>query len=69
MGCGRHQASRPHDVIRVARIITRLNIGGPAIQAITLSHDLEQKGFETRLVHGHLAEGEGDMTSLMPLDA
>jgi glycosyltransferase involved in cell wall biosynthesis len=52
---------------RVARVITRLNIGGPSIQAIDLSRDLGSRGFETCLIHGHLADGEGDMTTLLPL--
>jgi len=51
-------------MIRVARIITRLNIGGPAIQAITLSDRLRDRGFETLLIHGRLAHGEGDMSYL-----
>ena len=53
--------------VRVARVITRLNIGGPSIQAIGLSRDLASSGFETCLIHGHLAAGEGDMTTLLPL--
>ena len=61
---GRHSI-----VIRVARIITRLNIGGPSIQAINLSTALVPSGFETCLIHGHLADGEGDMTTLLPLAA
>ena len=44
---------------RVARIITRLNIGGPSIQAIDLSRELASGGFETLLIHGRLPEGEG----------
>jgi glycosyltransferase involved in cell wall biosynthesis len=52
---------------RVARVITRLNIGGPSIQAIGLSRDLTASGFETCLIHGHLADGEGDMRTLLPL--
>ena len=52
---------------RVARIITRLNIGGPSIQAIDLSRELAANGFDTRLIHGRLAAGEGDMTALLPL--
>src|ERR1035437_1005791 len=52
---------------RVARIITRLNIGGPSIQAIDLSRDLAANGFETRLIHGRVSPGEGDMTTLLPL--
>jgi glycosyltransferase involved in cell wall biosynthesis len=47
--------------IRVLRVITRLNIGGPAIQAIELSDRLTARGFDTRLVHGRVGAGEGDM--------
>jgi glycosyltransferase involved in cell wall biosynthesis len=54
--------------LRVARIITRLNIGGPSIQAIGLSRDLRPRGFDTCLIHGRLGAGEGDMTRLLPID-
>jgi hypothetical protein len=50
---------------RVLRIITRLNIGGPSIQAISLSEHLTARGFETQLLHGRLGEGEGDMRYLL----
>jgi hypothetical protein len=50
--------------VRVLRIITRLNIGGPSIQAIALSDRLSARGFETELVHGRLGDGEGDMRYL-----
>ena len=52
--------------IRVLRVITRLNVGGPSIQAITLSDRLASRGFETLLVHGQLDAGEGDMRYLLP---
>jgi glycosyltransferase involved in cell wall biosynthesis len=52
-------------MIRVARIITRLNIGGPSIQAVTLSYRLHEHGFETLLIYGRLADGEGDMSYLL----
>jgi glycosyltransferase involved in cell wall biosynthesis len=52
--------------VRVLRLITRLNIGGPAIQAVTLSDRLTPYGFQTRLVFGRLGEGEGDMRYLLP---
>ena len=55
--------------LRVARIITRLNIGGPSIQAIGLTTGLEPFGFETRLLHGRLGDGEGDMSYLLPAGA
>jgi glycosyltransferase involved in cell wall biosynthesis len=51
--------------VRIARIITRLNIGGPSIQAVTLTERLVSRGFETMLVHGSLGEGEGDMRYLL----
>jgi glycosyltransferase involved in cell wall biosynthesis len=51
--------------VRVLRLITRLNIGGPSIQAIALSDRLTARGFTTRLVHGALGAGEGDMRYLL----
>ena len=48
------------------RIITRLNVGGPSIQAMTLSDRLTARGYETLLVHGQLDAGEGDMRYLLP---
>ena len=52
--------------MRVVRVITRPNVGGPAIQAMTLSDRLASRGFETVLVHGQLDAGEGDMRYLLP---
>jgi len=52
--------------LRVLRCITRLNVGGPAIQAITLSDRLAARGYDTILVHGQLDAGEGDMRYLQP---
>src|SRR3954465_12309596 len=50
------------------RIITRLNVGGPAIQAITLSTRLEAAGYHTLLVHGRVGDAEADMSYLVPAD-
>ena len=47
--------------IRILRIIARLNIGGPAIQAISLSEHLSMGGYKTLLVSGKVAPHEGDM--------
>src|SRR5262249_15586795 len=58
---------RLHGIVarmRVARIITRLNIGGPSIQALTLSDRLNARGIDTLLIHGSLGAGEGDMRYL-----
>jgi glycosyltransferase involved in cell wall biosynthesis len=49
---------------RVLRVIARLNVGGPAIQAITLSSLLEERGYETRLVRGREGPREGSMDAL-----
>jgi len=51
--------------IRVLRAITRLNIGGPSIQAIELSTRLATRGYRTLLAHGLLGAGEGDMRYLL----
>ncbi|MBV9465801.1 MAG: glycosyltransferase family 4 protein [Solirubrobacterales bacterium] len=50
--------------MRVVRIIARLNIGGPAIQAITLSERLVERGYETTLVRGQEGPREGSMEYL-----
>jgi glycosyltransferase involved in cell wall biosynthesis len=56
--------------MRILRVITRLNIGGPSIQAITLTTRLAARGHDTALVHGKLGRGEGDMRYLVaPGDA
>ncbi len=50
--------------IRVVRIIGRLNIGGPAIQAITLTKLLETRGYNTLLIRGSEAPHEGSLDDL-----
>ena len=50
--------------IRVLRVIARLNVGGPAIQAITLSRLLEERGYATRLIRGQEGAREGSMDAL-----
>ncbi|MEJ7826129.1 MAG: glycosyltransferase [Solirubrobacteraceae bacterium] len=52
------------DALRVVRIIARLNIGGPAIQAITLTRRLRERGYATRLVRGSESADEGSMDDL-----
>ena len=48
-------------MIRVLRIIARLNVGGPAIQTITLGKHLSGSKFDSILACGTVSEGEGDM--------
>jgi len=50
--------------IRILRIIARLNIGGPAIQAISLSDHLSRDGYKTLLLCGKVDPYEGDMAYL-----
>jgi glycosyltransferase involved in cell wall biosynthesis len=46
------------------RVIARLNVGGPAIQAITLTDALQSRGFQTTLVRGREGPAEGNMDHL-----
>ncbi|MBZ0258047.1 glycosyltransferase, partial [bacterium] len=50
--------------IKIVRIIARLNVGGPAIHVILLTHGLNPDKFETVLVSGVEAPEEGDMHHL-----
>jgi glycosyltransferase involved in cell wall biosynthesis len=51
-------------MIRVLRLIARLNIGGPALHVTHLARGLNPARFETRLVTGQLGLNEGDMSDL-----
>lgn len=50
---------------KVLRVITRLNIGGPSIQAVSLTSRLKAFGYNSLLVHGSRTPGEGDMGYLL----
>ena len=50
--------------ITILRIITRLNIGGPAIQAISLSEELSSGEFKSVLIAGQVGSNEEDMSYL-----
>ena len=56
--------ARMRRVPRVLRVISRLNVGGPAIQALTLTSWLEPLGYETTLVRGVEGPREGTMDDL-----
>ncbi len=55
------QQSRPFTVVR---IISRLNVGGPAIHAILLTDELNRRGYESLLVTGAVAPDEASMEYL-----
>ncbi|GBC60677.1 glycosyltransferase family 1 protein [Desulfonema ishimotonii] len=50
--------------IKVLRLISRLNVGGPSIHVYLLTKGLDRKRFLTHLVTGQLSPHEGDMSYL-----
>ena len=50
--------------IKILRIIARMNIGGPAIQAVLLTAGLNKERFDSILIAGSVSEKEGDMNYL-----
>jgi glycosyltransferase involved in cell wall biosynthesis len=50
--------------LRILRIFSRLNIGGPSLHVILLSSGLRPLGYETRLVVGKESPHEGNMLPL-----
>jgi glycosyltransferase involved in cell wall biosynthesis len=53
---------------RVLRVLTRLNVGGPARHALILHHDLAARGYDSVLAAGHSEGVEGDMTDWLDTD-
>lgn len=49
---------------KILRVIARLNIGGPAINAVLLTAGLNNENFESKLVVGRIDKPEGDMSYL-----
>jgi glycosyltransferase involved in cell wall biosynthesis len=47
-------------VVRVVRVITRLNVGGPARHVALLEAHLPARGYRSSLVHGALHTGEAE---------
>lgn len=50
--------------LRIMRVITRLNVGGPSYQAIYLTERLQSPEFESMLLVGSLGPGEGSLEGL-----
>jgi glycosyltransferase involved in cell wall biosynthesis len=48
--------------VKVLRVITRLNMGGPALHVAYLAEGLQERGYDTTLVAGTLARGEDSMS-------
>src|SRR6188768_1711042 len=51
-------------MMRVVRIIARLNVGGPARQVVVLDQELRARGCETLLVYGAPSATEGTLDDL-----
>jgi glycosyltransferase involved in cell wall biosynthesis len=47
--------------VRVLRLFSRLNVGGPSIHVIVLTAGLAARGYETRLLVGYEGQREGDL--------
>lgn len=47
--------------MKIVRIIARLNVGGPAIHVVLLTHEFRKRGYESLLVTGPVPETEGNM--------
>jgi glycosyltransferase involved in cell wall biosynthesis len=54
--------------IRVMRVITRMNVGGPALQASILMRGLDPERFDQRLYTGAVGPGEADYLDLRAPD-
>jgi glycosyltransferase involved in cell wall biosynthesis len=54
--------------IRVMRVIARMNVGGPALQASVLMRGLDPEVFDQRLYTGSVAPGEADYLELRAPD-
>ena len=50
--------------MRVARVITRLNVGGPGRHAILLTAGMDRARFDTTLITGVVGKDEGDLSEL-----
>lgn len=48
----------------IARLIARLNVGGPATQAILMTEAFQKKGYRALLLTGEVPPGEGSMEAL-----
>jgi glycosyltransferase involved in cell wall biosynthesis len=57
-------ARKPETLVKIVRVIARLNVGGPAIHAILLSARMNAQGTRTVLVCGREGPREGSMEEM-----
>ncbi len=55
---------RNKNKIKILRIISRMNVGGPAIHVYLLTKGLDKEKFESILITGCISPNEGDMSYL-----
>ncbi len=55
-------------ICKIVRVITRLNIGGPAIHSVLLTRGLANRGYKSLLVAGSCEADDGDMSYLLTAD-
>ena len=60
----RHATMNSQSTFTIARVIARLNIGGPAMQAILMTDAFRRRGYRSVLVTGEVPAGEGSMEYL-----
>jgi hypothetical protein len=61
---GPDQPEERSEPIRVMRIISRMNIGGPATHVVLLNAGLDRQGFDCLLVTGSEGASEGSLRDL-----
>src|SRR5215213_6914560 len=61
---GRQRAEEQSEPIRVMRVISRMNIGGPATHVVLLNAGLDRRGYDCLLVTGSEDAGEGSLRDL-----
>lgn len=47
--------------VKILRLFSRLNVGGPSVHVVLVTAGLRQRGYETRLVVGRESKTEGNM--------
>jgi GT2 family glycosyltransferase/glycosyltransferase involved in cell wall biosynthesis len=63
---GKRACQKPK--IKIVRIVSRMNIGGPSIHVALLTRKLDQEKFESKLVIGSISSSEGNMNYLLQED-
>jgi glycosyltransferase involved in cell wall biosynthesis len=54
--------------IKILRVVSRLNIGGPTLNVKYLTEGLDSETYETRLISGTISSNEGDMSYITRFD-